>query len=186
MKQKPVKKKPPQAAADQTEIVPGALRIRYRPVSELVPYARNPRTHSDGQVARIAASIREFGFTNPVLLDGKNGVIAGHGRLLAARELGMESVPCIELGGLTPEQRRSYLIADNRLALGAGWDEELLRLELTELKELGADLALTGFDPVEIADITLGRDVEFREYDESAADGVELQTCPKCGHSFPK
>jgi len=186
MKQKQSKKKPLTDGTGRTEAVLGGLRIRYRPVSELVPYARNPRTHSDGQVARIAASIREFGFTNPVLLDGRNGVIAGHGRLLAARELGIESVPCIELGGLTPEQRRSYLIADNRLALGAGWDEELLRLELTELKELGADLALTGFDPVEIADITLGRDVEFREYDESAADSVELQTCPKCGHSFPK
>ena len=161
---------------------PAYKRVR---VADLIPYARNARTHSDDQVAQIAASIREFGFTNPVLTDGDNGIIAGHGRVLAARKLGLAEVPVIELAHLTPAQRRAYVLADNKLALNAGWDEELLRLELTELEDLGADIALTGFNPMELADITLGRDVEFKEYDESAADDVNLATCPKCGHSFP-
>jgi DNA modification methylase len=125
----------------------------YKPaqVSELVPYARNARTHSPAQVAQIAASIREFGFTNPILVDGERGVIAGHGRLLAARQLGMTQVPTLELSHLTPAQRRAYVLADNRLALSAGWDEDLLRVELAELGTGGFDLALTGFDELEIA-----------------------------------
>jgi ParB-like chromosome segregation protein Spo0J len=165
---------------------PQTLRIEYRSVDSLIPYGRNPRTHSEEQVAQIAASIREFGFTNPVLVDGGNGVIAGHGRLEAARSLGLETVPCVELAGLTEKQKRAYVIADNKIAINGSWSEDLLRLELTELKELGADLDLTGFDPMEIADITLGKDVDFKEYDESAADDVELITCPECGKSFPK
>jgi ParB-like chromosome segregation protein Spo0J len=164
----------------------GALLIEYRPLPDLVPYGRNPRTHSEEQVAQIVSSIREFGFTNPILLDGSKGIIAGHGRLLAAKELGLETVPCIDLSHLSEEQKRAYIIADNKLALNAGWDEELLRLELSELKELGADLELTGFNPMELADITLGKDVEFKEYDESASDDVQMATCPKCGHTFPK
>ena len=120
------------------------------PVSELIPYARNARTHSPAQVAQIAASIREFGFTNPVLVDGERGVIAGHGRLLAARKLGMVEVPTLELSHLSPAQRRAYVLADNRLALSAGWDEELLRVELGELLAEGFDLALTGLEPLEI------------------------------------
>ena len=162
------------------------LRVEYRSVDALIPYARNPREHADEQVAQIAASIREFGFTNPILLDGENGVIAGHGRLAAARVLGLKTVPCIELGYLSEAQKRAYIIADNKLVLNGLWNEDLLRLELTDLKELGADLELTGFDPMELADIMLGKDVEFKEYDESAADDVQLATCPKCGHSFPK
>jgi DNA modification methylase len=121
------------------------------PVAALVPYARNARTHSDTQVAQIAASIVEFGFTNPVLVDGQSGVIAGHGRLLAARKLGMTEVPTIELSHLTPAQKRAYVLADNRLALSAGWDEDMLRIELGELTAEGFDLGLTGFDPCEIA-----------------------------------
>jgi ParB-like chromosome segregation protein Spo0J len=162
------------------------LRVEYRLLESLVPFARNPRTHSDEQVAQIAASIKEFGFINPILLDGDNGVIAGHGRLAAARLLGLKTVPCIELGHLSETQKRAYIIADNKLALNAGWDEELLRLELLDLKELGANLDLTGFDAMELADIMLGKDISFKEYDESAADDVQLVTCPKCGHSFPK
>ncbi len=158
----------------QTGAILADLQIQYRPLSKLVPYARNPRTHSGDQIAQIAASMREFGFTNPILLDGGKGIIAGHGRLLAAKELGLEKVPCIDLSHLTEEQKRSYVIADNKLALNAGWDEDLLRLELTELKELGANLELTGFNPMEPADITLGMDVEFKEYDESVADDVQL------------
>ena len=119
-------------------------------VAELVPYARNARTHSEAQVAQIAASIREFGFTNPVLVDGERGVIAGHGRLLAARKLGMAEVPAIELAPPHRGPARAYVLADNRLALSAGWDDELLRLELGDLRAEGFDLALTGFDPDEI------------------------------------
>ena len=132
---------------------PSALFPSYKlaSVAGLVPYARNARTHSDAQVAQIAASIREFGFTNPVLVDADRGVIAGHGRLLAARKLGMAEVPTIELSHLKPAQRRAYVLADNRLALSAGWDEDLLRIELGELQADGFDLGLTGFDPCEIA-----------------------------------
>jgi ParB-like chromosome segregation protein Spo0J len=162
------------------------LEIKYLPIDALVPYSRNPRTHSKDQVAQIAASIREFGFTNPILIDGKNGIIAGHGRLAAAKELGLKRIPCIDLSHLTEEQKRAYVIADNKIALNGGWNDELLRLELTDLKELGADLELTGFDAMELADIMLGKDVEFKEYDESAADDVQMLTCPKCGHTFPK
>ena len=121
------------------------------PVATLIPYARNARTHTDAQVAQIAASIREFGFTNPVLIDGERGVIAGHGRLLAARNLGMTEVPTIELSHLTPAQKRAYVLADNRLALSAGWDEDMLRIEFSDLSAEGFDLGLTGFDPDEIA-----------------------------------
>jgi len=126
------------------------LTIKYTPVATLIPYARNPRTHSDAQVAKIAASIVEYGWTNPVLIDGDNGVIAGHGRLAAARKLGLDEVPVIELDHLSPAQKRAYVISDNRLALDAGWDEELLALEFAELSEAGYDLALTGFDDAEI------------------------------------
>ena len=122
-----------------------------RPLADLVPYARNARTHSDAQVAQIAASIREFGFTNPVLVDAEGGVIAGHGRLLAARKLGMTEVPTLELSHLTAAQRRAYILADNRLALSARWDEDLLRIELGDLQADGFDLKFTGFDMDEIA-----------------------------------
>ena len=121
------------------------LEIAWRPLGELIPYARNPRTHSDAQVAQIAASIREFGWTNPVLVDGANGIIAGHGRVLAARKLGLDRVPVIELAHMSEAQKRAYVLADNQLALNAGWDEALLRLELADLSELGFDLGLIGF-----------------------------------------
>ena len=166
--------------------IQAGLRVEYRPLEALIPFARNPRAHSDDQVAQIAASIKEFGFTNPILLDGENGVIAGHGRLAAAKVLGLKTVPCIELGHLSEAQKRAYVIADNKLALNGIWNEDLLRLELTDLKALGANLELIGFDAMELADILLGKDVSFKEYDESAADDVELMTCPKCGNSFPK
>jgi DNA modification methylase len=129
------------------------LPYRAMRVDELIPSARNARTHSDAQVAQIAASIREFGFTNPILVDGDRGVIAGHGRLLAARKLGLEQVPTIELSHLSPTQRRAYMLADNRLALAAGWDADLLRVELGDLQSEGFDLALTGFEPAELGDL---------------------------------
>jgi len=138
---------------------------------------------------QIAASIREFGFTNLILIDSNRRVIAGHGRLAAAKELGMETVPCFDLSHLTEKQRRAHIIADNNITLNGGWNEDLLRVELTALKEPGADLELTGFDAMELAGIMLGKDVEFKEYDGSAAVEVQLLTCPKCakcGHRNPK
>jgi DNA modification methylase len=132
------------------------LQIAWRPLGELVPYARNPRTHSDAQVAQIAASIREFGWTNPVLVDGANGIIAGHGRVLAARKLKLEHVPVIELAHMSEAQRRAYVLADNQLALNAGWDEALLRLELADLSELGFDIGLIGFGEGELERLLSG------------------------------
>lgn len=126
------------------------MQIQPRPIEGLIPYARNSRTHSDDQVAQIAASIREFGWTNPVLVDGDNGIIAGHGRVLAARKLGLTEVPCIELVHLSEAQKKAYIIADNKLAMNAGWDNELLALEFAELQGLGFDLDLTGFDAEEL------------------------------------
>lgn len=120
------------------------------PVADLIPYARNSRTHSDKQVAKIASSIKEFGFLNPVIVDGSNGIIAGHGRIMAAQKLGIEEVPTVEAAHLTEAQKRAYIIADNRLALDAGWDDEMLRVELKELDDLDFDLSLTGFDDLEI------------------------------------
>ena len=126
------------------------MKIEQLPTDTLIPYARNTRTHSEAQVAQIAGSIREFGFTNPVLIDGENGIIAGHGRVLAAQKLALGKVPCIRLSYRTDTQRRAYIIADNKLALNAGWDEELLGLELADLREDGFDLELTGFDGDEL------------------------------------
>lgn len=127
------------------------IQVEQRPVSALIPYARNSRTHSDEQVAQIAASIREFGWTNPVLVDGAGGIIAGHGRLLAARKLGLADVPCIVLGHLSETQKRALIIADNKLALNAGWDNEMLGLELQELASEDFDMSLMGFGEDELA-----------------------------------
>jgi DNA modification methylase len=126
------------------------LTIQYKKIDELIPYARNSRTHSDAQVAQIAASIKEFGWTNPVLMDGDNGIIAGHGRVLAARVLGHTDIPTIELSHMTDIQKRAYIIADNKLALNAGWDDEVLNLEISELKEFGFNIDLLGFNADEL------------------------------------
>src|SRR5271167_2909897 len=123
-----------------------AKRIEQWLIDKLIPWARNPRTHSEAQVAQIAASIAEFGFNNPILVDTKNGIIAGHGRLLAARKLKLKEVPVIILDHLTDAQKRAYIIADNQLALQAGWDEALLRAELAELQQEGLNLDLIGFE----------------------------------------
>lgn len=133
-----------------------AKSIEQTAIDALITYARNSRTHSEAQVAQIAASIREFGFTNPVLVDGDGGIIAGHGRVLAARKLGLETVPTIRIDYMTEAQKRAYIIADNKLALNAGWDEELLALELGELGDAGFDLGLTGFSEDELAGLRIG------------------------------
>ena len=129
------------------------LAIDYRPIGDLVPYARNARTHSAAQVALIAGSISEFGFTNPVLVDGANGIIAGHGRVMAARSLGMTRVPVIELAHLTEAQKRAYVLADNKLAEQAGWDRDLLAIEVADLAALGVELCDLGFAAAEIDDL---------------------------------
>ena len=164
---------------------PGFPRYRVARVDTLVPYANNARTHSPAQVRKIAASIREFGFTNPVLVDGKRGIVAGHGRVLAAQLLEMETVPVIELAHLTAAQRRAYVLADNKLALDAGWDEELLALELGELRDGGFDLALTGFGEGELAGLFGEQDLAGTEPAPRAETTTSTTTlCPSCGHSF--
>lgn len=144
-----------------------------RKVDELIPYARNSRTHDDAQVAQIAASIKEFGWTNPVLIDGENGIIAGHGRVLAARKLKMNDVPCIELAGMSDTQRQAYIIADNRLALNAGWDNELLAVEFAELADSGFDTLLTGFSQDEIDSLLRAKGTEGKTDPDAVP---ELQT----------
>lgn len=129
------------------------LEIKYKSIDDLLPYARNSRTHSDEQVTQIAASIREFGFTNPVLIDEHGSIIAGHGRVMAARKLKLTEVPTIKLSHLSETQRRAYVIADNKLALNAGWDEELLKVEIEELKGFDFDIGLLGFDENELKNL---------------------------------
>ena len=138
-----------------------ARRIEIWPTDRLVPYAKNARTHSPEQIAQIAASIAEFGFLNPILVDSSAGIVAGHGRLLAARKLGLAEVPVVVLDHLTETQRRAYIIADNKLALNAGWDEAVLSAELREIDAGGSDLSLIGFSVDELDAIFAGREDEF-------------------------
>src|SRR5215469_6925589 len=119
-------------------------------INKLVPYARNARTHSKEQILQLRSSLREFGFVNPVIVDKDLNIIAGHGRIMAAKEEGLTEIPCVFVEHLTEAQKKAYILADNRLALSAGWDDELLALEFGELKDLGFDLELTGFDAAEI------------------------------------
>lgn len=156
------------------------LEVTYRKVEDLIPYARNARTHSDEQVARIAASIKEFGWTNPIIIDGENGIVAGHGRTLAARKLGLTEVPCIELKNLTETQKRAYILADNRLALDAGWDNEMLALELGDLKDAGVDLELTGFSDEELDEL-LETPTESVDGDEDEAPEPQEDPVSKRG-----
>ncbi len=129
------------------------MQVEYVGIEKLIPYARNSRTHSDEQVAQVAASIKEFGFTNPVLIDADGGIIAGHCRTMVARKLGMTDVPCIRLGHLTEAQKRAYVIADNKLAMNAGWDERMLALEFADLRALEFDTTLTGFSLDDIGEL---------------------------------
>ena len=132
------------------------MKIETIPTGDLIPYARNAKKHDDSQVAKLAGSIKEFGFNNPVLIDKDNGIIAGHGRIMAAQKLGLENVPCIRLGHLTDTQRRAYILADNRLAeIGGGWDEEILKLELAELAALDFDISEIGFGAEDLAELEM-------------------------------
>jgi len=159
----------------------------WRNVADLIPYARNSRTHSDEQVAQIAASIKEFGWTNPILTDGDNGLIAGHGRLLAARKLGHKEVPTIELTGLTDTQKKAYIIADNKLALNAGWDDEMLKIEIADLLADGFTLSVLGFDADELQKLLDVPEFEpATQDDQSKLDELEPKwiACPHCGKEF--
>ena len=159
------------------------MKITQKKVTELIPYVKNSRTHSDEQVAQIAASIKEFGWTNPILVDGQNGIIAGHGRLLAARKLGYKEVPTIELSDLTETQKKAYIIADNRLALNAGWDNEMLTIELNELLADGFALEILGFDPKEL-DALLEPEVVEGLTDEDAVPDVPDEPTTKLGDIY--
>ncbi len=143
-------------------------------LDELIPYVNNSRTHSDEQIAQVAASIKEFGFTNPILIDDEGGIIAGHGRTQAARRLGMESVPCIVLEGLTEAQKKAYVIADNQLALNAGWNVDLLKLEIKNLDDLDFDLDLLGFEPAQL-DIFLTDEPAEGLTDDNAVPDVQAE-----------
>lgn len=162
------------------------LEIKYKSIDDLIPYARNSRSHSDEQVAQIASSIREFGFTNPVLIDEHGSIIAGHGRVMAARKLKLTEVPTITLSYLSDTQRRAYIIADNKLALNAGWDQEMLIIELGDLDAAGFNLELTGFVGDDLTDTMFGKSFKqdppenFKEVEESVLD----KKCPRCGFEF--
>src|SRR6202045_1999151 len=155
-------------AREGVEVAWPADQVERWPLTKLIPYARNARTHSDEQVAQIAASIREFGFTNPVLVDEEGTLIAGHGRVLGAQQLGITDVPTMVARGWTPAQIQAYRVADNKLALNAGWDPELLRLELGELKLGGFDLSLTGFGDLELRDIMAERTAGLTDPDDAS------------------
>ena len=129
------------------------LRYQLVDVDKLIPYVNNARTHSAEQINKLAGSIKEFGFINPVIIDGDNGILAGHGRVMAAKQLGLKKVPCVAADYLTEAQRKAYILADNKMALDAGWDNELLKVEIESLQEMGFDLEFTGFDEKELADL---------------------------------
>lgn len=150
------------------------LKIEYISTDELIPYINNSRTHSESQVKQIAASISEFGFTNPILIDEQNTVIAGHGRLLAADFLSLSKVPSIRLTGLTDEQRQAYVIADNKLALNAAWDEEMLKQEIETLQMLDFDLDLIGFSDSEITSLFLEQEEGANNAEEEWTDMPEF------------
>jgi ParB-like chromosome segregation protein Spo0J len=177
-----------------------ADKVERRPVAGLIPYARNARAHSEEQVAQIAASIREWGWTMPVLVDERDEIIAGHGRVLAAQRLGLAQIPVMVARGWSDAQKRAYVIADNKLTLNAGWDAALLTLELGDLKEAGFDLGLTGFLDGEIGELFARAAIKagLTDPDEvPPAPAIPVSklgdvwllgasvTCPKCGKSSP-
>jgi ParB-like chromosome segregation protein Spo0J len=158
-----------------------AKHIQMWLVEKLIPWARNPRTHSDAQVAQIAASIAEFGFNNPILVDTNAGIIAGHGRLLAARKLGLTEVPVIVLDHLTEAQKRAYVIADNELAENAGWDDDLLRIEIESLQDESFDVSLLGFEDEELARLLAAQDAVEGLTDEDAVPELPEKPASRTG-----
>lgn len=165
-------------------LIKGENMRRFEMVSidKLVPYEKNARTHTEQQVQQIADSIKEFGFVNPVLIDGNFGIIAGHGRVLGAKLLGMTEVPAVFVEDLSEAKKRAYILADNKLAEKAGWDIELVSLELEELENLGFDISLTGFDKIEQTDIDI--DSFFEQSGEPKNKEPKKIQCPHCGEWF--
>tara|TARA_Y100000033_G_scaffold6578_1_gene5478 strand:+ start:3542 stop:4075 length:534 start_codon:yes stop_codon:yes gene_type:complete len=164
-----------------------ADKVERRDIETLIPYARNSRTHSDDQITQIAASIKEWGFTNPILIDGDNGIIAGHGRLLAAKKLNLKEVPCIQADNWSEAQKKAYVIADNKLALNAGWDDSLLKIEFRELTDLNFDTELTGFSVDELSNLFFEPDFGAgTEDDQGQLDELDPKwiNCPHCGEKF--
>lgn len=157
------------------------LEIVYKPLNSLIVYVKNARTHSTDQVNAITASIKQYGWTNPVLIDEKGEVIAGHGRLLAAEQLNAKEVPTIILVGLTETEKKAYRLADNKLPLNAGWDQELLTLELGDLLADNFDLSLTGFSSEEIDQMLNVDFLPGNENDQGKLDHLDTKLCPHCG-----
>lgn len=151
------------------------MQVEQLKVGNLIPYVNNSRTHSDEQVMQVASSIKEFGFTNPILIDDDGGIIAGHGRLMAAKKLGLDEVPCIRLGHLSEAQRKAYVIADNQLALNSGWDLDSLRVEIERLDELDFDMGLLGFDADVITKL-LDIEAELPELPDGDRDPFQQKT----------
>jgi ParB family chromosome partitioning protein len=167
------------------------LQIVYRKTSQLVPYARNARKHSDAQVSQIAGSIREFGFTNPVLIDERSSIIAGHGRVMAAHKLQLDEVPTVELAGLSDTQRRAYVLADNKLGLNASWDCEMLLLELDELKAMDFDVSIAGWSDDEREQLSKELAADFSPSDQDEQGELDKMSpqivkCPECGHEWDR
>lgn len=173
------------------------LKFVYKKVSDLIPYVNNARTHNEEQIIKLASSIKEFGFMSPIIISEDGGVIAGHGRLMAAKKLGIENVPCIVESHLSEPQRKGYILADNRLSLDAGWDDDLLKIEMQTLKDNGIDLSLTGFDDDELRKILMEEKTDNSLIDSfdfgslTANDGekekkqkLDVHKCPQCGHLF--
>lgn len=150
------------------------------PLDKLIPYANNARTHSPAQINKLRSSLREFGFINPVIIDRDYGIIAGHGRVLAAREEGISEVPCVFADHLTEAQKKAYILADNRMAMDAGWDEELLRIEIEALQAEAFDIGLTGFDESELSKLfDAGKEIKDDDFDVDAQ--LQKPTVTKLG-----
>lgn len=162
------------------------LKFDYLATNELIPYARNARKHSEQQITKIASSIREFGFLAPIIIDDNHTIIAGHGRVLAAQKLGLDKVPCVKASHLSDTQRRAYTLADNKIALLSEWDDDLLKIEIDELKLESFDLEVTGFDTSFLDSISnpvhkpIEGSKELNEDDFSDFDNK----CPRCGFEF--
>jgi len=162
-------------------------RLELVDIDKLIPYANNARIHSDDQIKKLQASIREFGFVNPVLIDKNYGIIAGHGRVEAAKREGLKQIPCVFVEYLTEAQKKAYILADNRLALDADWDIETLKIELEQLQEIDFNLELTGFDTDEIERLTVEPEpLDLGDEDAPPAGNDNKITChcPKCGFVF--
>jgi ParB-like chromosome segregation protein Spo0J len=163
------------------------MTVAERKIKDLIPYAKNSRTHSEDQIKQVMRSIEEFGFTNPVLLH-KNTILAGHCRVEAAKRLGRDKVPCVNLDHLTPDQARAYVIADNKLAMNAGWDDGILRQEIEDLLKADFDISIIGFNVSEYGQLGLSiGSPDFEpgtEDDQGQLDEKKKVTCPSCGHEF--